>query len=145
MLITPESTENSDAAISRILFLAQSTFKMHARLFRFLAIGVLNTAFGYGVFAFLIWYGLHYSLAAAISTVLGVLFNFKTTGALVFRSHDNSKIIRFVLAYMVVYCANVVALTALVHIELGAYLAGLILVLPLALLAYFLNSRFVFK
>jgi putative flippase GtrA len=145
MSITPESPENSGIATHRMFLRVQSTFQRHARLLKFLAVGVLNTAFGYGIFAFLIWYGLHYSLAAAISTVLGVLFNFKTTGALVFRSHENSKIIRFVLAYMVVYCANVAALAVLVHLGVDTYLAGLILILPLALLAYFLNSQFVFK
>jgi len=122
-----------------------STYQRRARLFKFFVVGVLNTAFGYGIFAVLIWYGLHYSLAAAISTILGVLFNFKTTGILVFKSHDNSKIIRFVLAYVVVYCVNVMALAILLHLGADTYLAGLILILPLALLAYFLNSQFVYK
>lgn len=119
--------------------------KKHVRLFRFLVVGLFNTAFGYGIFALLIWSGLHYSLAAAISTVLGVLFNFKTTGALVFKSHDNSKIIRFVLVYLVAYCANVAALAVLLHLGVDTYLAGFILILPLALLAYHMNSRYVFR
>jgi putative flippase GtrA len=51
---------------------------------RFLAVGVLNTAFGYAFFALLVWAGLWYPAAAAASTIGGIVFNFNTTGRLVF-------------------------------------------------------------
>lgn len=114
------------------------------RMVKFLAVGVLNTAFGYGVFALLLWLGLHYSAAALFATVLGVLFNFKTTGVLVFGSRDNRKIGRFVAVYGVVYGANVAGLWLLTQAGLNAYVGGLVLILPLALLAYFLQSKYVF-
>ena len=51
---------------------------------RFLLVGVLNTLFGYFSFATLIIIGLDYKLAALLATIIGVLFNFQTTGRLVF-------------------------------------------------------------
>ena len=62
------------------------------RFLHFLLIGALNTAVGYGLFVLFLWLGLHYALAAAFATVLGVLFNFKSTGGLVFKSKDNTRL-----------------------------------------------------
>jgi putative flippase GtrA len=115
------------------------------RLVRYLAVGVLNTLFGYGIFALMLRLGLHYAAASGVATVLGVLFNFKSTGQLVFNSHDNGLIVRFVLVYVVVYLANVLALATLLRLGIGAYVGGVMLIMPLALLAYFLNVRYVFR
>ncbi|NCQ92050.1 MAG: hypothetical protein GPI94_15420 [Microcystis aeruginosa LG13-03] len=54
------------------------------RFVRFLLVGVLNTIFGYSLFAVLILIGLNYKYAVLIGTIQGVLFNFQTTGRLVF-------------------------------------------------------------
>jgi putative flippase GtrA len=50
---------------------------------RFLLVGVLNTIFGYFLYGTLILIGLDYKLAVLLATILGVLFNFQTTGRLV--------------------------------------------------------------
>jgi putative flippase GtrA len=47
-----------------------------APLLRFLLVGVLNTAFGYLLFALLLALGLKVPLALLLATVGGVLFNF---------------------------------------------------------------------
>lgn len=112
---------------------------------RFLAVGVLNSLFGYGCFAFLIFLGLHYSLALLLATVAGVLFNFKTTGYLVFRSSDNRLIFRFAATYAIVYIANVSILKSLLLVGVDLYYGGAILILPMAALSFILNKRFVFK
>ena len=54
------------------------------RFVRFLLVDVINTLFGYFSFATLIIIGLDYKLAALLATIQGVLFNFQTTGRLVF-------------------------------------------------------------
>lgn len=118
--------------------------KYHNRLIKFFAVGVLNTLFGYSVYVLCIWIGLHYSAAAAVSTTLGVIFNFKSIGILVFGYRDNSKIFKFVSVYGFIYIVNVICLGALTFLGLDAYLAGAILILPLACLSYYLNNRFVF-
>ncbi|MBQ8045896.1 MAG: GtrA family protein, partial [Bacteroidales bacterium] len=63
---------------------------------RFVLVAILNTLFGYGVYSLLVFLGLHYSVATLGSTVLGVLFNFKTYGVLVFKNTSNKLIFRFV-------------------------------------------------
>lgn len=115
-----------------------------ARFVRFLAVGVLNTAFGYGVFVACLWLGMHYALAGAISTVLGVLFNFKSTGNLVFRSKGNRRLPRFVAVYAIIYLVNVLALGVMLQFGIPEWLGGLILLLPSAILSYVLNRHFVF-
>lgn len=57
---------------------------------RFVFVGGLNTAFGFGLYCLLIWMGLSYIWATLISHTLGVLFNFITTGRIVFDNSDNS-------------------------------------------------------
>lgn len=131
--------------VERLRLFAGALLRGDVRFVNYLLVGGLNTLFGYGVFTLMIWAGLHYSVAIAGSTVLGTLFNFKSTGALVFKSNDNSRIVRFLLVYGVVYCVNVLGVAILIRVGLNAYYSGMVMILPLALLAYRLNSQFVFK
>lgn len=114
------------------------------RFLNFLLVGALNTAFGYGVFVACLWLGMHYAIAGAISTVLGVLFNFKSTGGLVFRSSGNRRLPHFVAAYAIIYLVNVLALGVMLQFGIPEWLGGLILLLPSAILSYVLNRQFVF-
>ena len=115
------------------------------RFVRFLLVGGLNTAFGYGVYAAALFLGAHYALAATLSTVLGVLFNFFTTGSLVFRRLDGSRLHRFVAVYAVTWAVGVLALKAARSLDVDLYLAGLVLLLPSAALSFFLLRTFVFQ
>lgn len=115
-----------------------------ARFVRFLLVGGLNTAFGYGVFVGCLWLGMHYALAGAISTVLGVLFNFKTTGGLVFRSRRNGRLPQFVSVYVVTYAFGTLCIGLMLEFGIPEWLGGLILILPSAIVSYVLNRRFVF-
>lgn len=107
-------------------------------------IGMLNTTVGYSILLIGLQTGLHYSVAIAVATVLGTLFNFKSTGASVFRSHDNSRLFRFIIVYCVIYFLNVAGVAALLQFDLQEWLASLLILLPLALVSYYLNSRYVF-
>lgn len=115
------------------------------RFIKFILVGVANTVFGYGMFVVCLSLGMHYALAAAVATVLGVLFNFKSIGMLVFRSKSYRKLPMFVGVYVVVYLINVWALTIFQKFGVDAWLGGLILIIPCALLSYMLNSRLVFR
>lgn len=115
------------------------------RFLSFLMVGALNTAFGYGCFSLLVFTGIHRSLALFLTTVLGIMFNFKTTGRLVFRSDDNSRIIRFIAVYGVVYLINLAVLEVLVRIGISVYLAGALLLLPSAAITFLLQRSFVFS
>lgn len=113
--------------------------------FRFLTVGALNAFFGYGCFALLIYLGFHYALAVFLATVAGVLFNFKTTGYLVFKSDDNRLIFRFAMTYAIIYAVNVASLKILLLADVDLYYGNAVLIVPMAILAYVLNKRFVFK
>ena len=114
------------------------------RFIRFLLVGGLNTAFGYAVFVASLWLGMHYALAGAISTVLGVLFNFKSTGRLVFGSQGNNKLPRFVAVYAILYLANTLAIGVMLKFGIPEWLGALLLILPSAIASYVLNRQFVF-
>lgn len=90
------------------------------RVARFIAVGVLNTAFGYGVFAAAYALGAHYSLATFLSVVLGVLFNFKSFERLVFSDRQSGKFLRFLSVYAVIYAANTAGLFLLKQGERGS-------------------------
>jgi putative flippase GtrA len=114
-------------------------------LFRFVLVGILNAVVGYSLFALFIYFGLHYSMAVMFSTVLGVLFNFKSIGSLVFHSRNNQKIYKFIGVYVVIYLLNIVGLWifSLFGVK-NMYIAGLLLLPPLAIFSFLLNRKFVF-
>ena len=115
-----------------------------AQFATYLAVGALNTLVGYGTFAALLWTGLHYALAALLSTIVGVMFNFQTVGRIVFGSRDPSLIFRFVAVYGVTYLLNVGVLRLLEPRHPDVLLVQAVLVLPLAGVSFLLHQRFVF-
>lgn len=115
------------------------------RFVKFVCVGIINTLFGYGCFSFLLYIGLHYTLAVLLSTILGVLFNFKSTGILVFRSYDNGRIFRFIACYAMIYLLNIVGMEMLLQSEFTPYVAGAILIVPMAILSFILQKRLVFN
>lgn len=120
--------------------------KLPEQFVTFLFVGVLNTLVGYGLYAFFVWVGCNYIFAPLFSTVLGVLFNFKTIGVIVFQSHNNRLIGKFFGVYGIVYVCNVLGLKALALCGLSnMYMAGAVLVLPLAMLGFMLNKKWVFN
>jgi putative flippase GtrA len=120
--------------------------RLHKNLFaKFILVGVLNTIVGYGLFAFFIFLHIHYTLAVLFSTILGVLFNFKSIGKLVFGSHDNRLIFRFILVYVVIYFLNTFFLWLFKYFGFeNMYINGFILLAPLAVVSFVLNKNFVF-
>lgn len=113
-------------------------------LMRFLLVGGLNTLFGYFVFSICIFLNAHYSAAALISLLTGILFNFLTYGNWVFYNNTPSLILKFALAYALIYGVNVLALHFLLAQHMNTYLAQALLIIPLAVFAYKLNKDFVF-
>ncbi|MCC3245814.1 GtrA family protein [Methylocystis sp. WRRC1] len=115
------------------------------RFARFLVVGVINTIFGYGVFFILLRMGLAPTAALAVSTSLGVLFNFLTTGRIVFANSDATRLWRFVAVYGLVFIFNAACLEGALAIGAGAALAQALLLAPCVALSYFLNRTLVFN
>ena len=83
----------------------------NSKLIKFLLVGMINSLFGYTVFSLLIFLKLlDYNIALLIATICGVLFNFKTTGTIVFKNGNNTLIIRFITVYLFIYVINLLFL-----------------------------------
>lgn len=111
----------------------------------FIIVGVLNTIVGYLLYAFFLLCGLNYSLALGIATVLGVLFNFKTIGSLVFKNSNNLLIFKFIAVYVITFSANLFLIGFLIARGLSAFVAGALIIVPLAAVSFLLNKYLVFK
>ena len=118
---------------------------LRIRFLRFLLVAGLNTVFGYGLFAALILIGLRYPLAAAIATVLGILFNFQTTGRLVFGSHDFSLVLRFLAVYAISYVVGIALLGWAERHGISVLLAAAVLAVPMGFFSYTLQRLLVFR
>ena len=117
---------------------------MSPKFLRFLLVGLLNTAFGYGLFAVMTWLGLYYPVAIGLATLGGIAFNFQSTGRLVFSGAPWSRLYRFVCVYTFIYGVNIGAVTLLLARGISIYAANALTIFPLALLAYMLQRKFVF-
>jgi putative flippase GtrA len=111
---------------------------------RFILVGIVNAGFGYGCFALFLYIGLHYSLALVLATILGVAFNFKSAGVLVFRSRDNRKALRFIVDYVGGYSLSTAGIKLFSLAGIDPSISGAALIPPMAVLTYVLQRRYVF-
>lgn len=114
------------------------------RLLRFLVVGGVNTLFGYGAYALLLFVGLSYGWAALFGTVAGIAFNYLTTGRFVFGDRAGIPW-RFVAIYVLTYLLNLAALWMLDRAGWDPYRSGLVLIVPMALVSFALMRTFVFR
>jgi len=138
------------------------------RFLRFVVVGGLNTGFGYACYALLLWFGLPLEASLLGATVLGLFFNFLTTGRLVFEDARGSLLPRFIAAYLGSWAIGSVAVRALssvgpakwfvsfvpdalaAHMTTNAkfwndFLAGLLLLPLSATLTYLLLAGLVYR
>lgn len=111
----------------------------------FVVTGIINTIFSLVLYNLLLLTGLNYFYALTIATILGVLFNFKSIGKLVFKVDNNQLIIKFVLVYLFLYFVNLLAIKILTSHKIDAHTAGLITIIPAAGISFLLNKYWVFK
>jgi putative flippase GtrA len=114
------------------------------RFFRFLLVGLVNTIFGYGLFAAFLLAGLPSELALLLATVAGVIFNFFTTGRIVFNTSDPRMMPKFLIAYVITYSANLALLKLLEHLGFPSLLAQAFCLPPIVMLSFYLLRKFVF-
>ena len=113
-------------------------------LWRYYQAGIINTAFGYGVFALLVWTGLNIYLAQILSHVLGMAFNYFTYSRHAFAGHSASKV-RFFLSYAGNYLLGLLALRVISMVIADPYAAGFIAIVIVSLVNYFVLKRLVFR
>lgn len=123
----------------------KKNLKKNQTFIKFIFIGIVNTIFGYGIYLLLLFLGMNFAIAALLSTVLGVLFNFYTTGRFVFNSTENYLIFKFIMVYVIIYLFTVSGLSILYVYGISYEVGGALMIIPNALLSFFLNKRFVFS
>jgi putative flippase GtrA len=114
------------------------------RILRFIVVGAVNAAFGYGLFALFIFLGLIPEVALLVATVVGVLFNFYSTGKIVFRDNRKSCIFGFLTVYLCVYVVDAAALRLLTYFAVSPMVSQFVLLPWAAALTYITLQNFVY-
>lgn len=115
--------------------------RRHATLLRFLAVGVANTAFGYGVYALAVLVGTPAQLALLIQFVLGVLWNYRLHARLVFAVRGWNRLPAYICSYVAIYLVNAVSLRVLLGQGIDPFLAQLLLLPFIVALSWVLIGR----
>jgi putative flippase GtrA len=116
-----------------------------SQIIRFIFIGGINTLFGFSVYVFFIWYGFGYPVASAISIILGVIFNYFSTGIVVFNHKKFDRIYPYLLVYLFIYIVNISLIALLLVAGLNEIEAGFVTLFPVAVITYYLLNKYVFN
>ena len=114
------------------------------QLLAYYAVGIVNTLFGYGVYAALVFIGMNMFVAQFVATVIGVSFNYFTYSRAVFRG-SRGAIGQFIVAYLGQYVFSLGALAGLSRLVPNPYLAGLGALIVTSLAFYLFLKRWVFR
>lgn len=112
---------------------------------KFLLVGGLNTMLNYGIYALLIYLGLSYSLATTVAFVAGLVINFKTQGRFVFNYSSNRPFFVYVASWLGIYAVNLWLLSLLIAQGVDSYLAGALMIPPIAVLSFVVLKFVVFR
>lgn len=120
--------------------------RFERKFVKYLFVGFMNTVFSYIVYAIIVTLTERPTFSLALSYIIGILFNFQTTGRIVFKNKDNTLIVKFFLSYLTTFFINRYFLNTLVDtLGVDKYLSQALLVFPIALISFTLLKNFVFK
>ncbi|WGR93372.1 GtrA family protein [Bradyrhizobium sp. ISRA443] len=111
---------------------------------KFVLVGIGNTAFGYLLFALLYLLLGSHQLDITLAAACGVVFNFHSTGRLVFRNRKLSALLPFMAGYTAVWLVNILLLNELTALAISPPAAQLLALPLLVLLSYAINRYLVF-
>ncbi|NEI68815.1 hypothetical protein GR212_04455 [Rhizobium lusitanum] len=115
------------------------------RVGRFLAVGVINTVFGYASYAVCVLISMPLWIALVVSMIAALLFNFITYGGLVFKDLSRRNLPRFIIFYAAFAVINYSALRALEALGVKPILGQALLLPLLAVICYAGLRLFVFR
>jgi len=115
------------------------------RLIRFYIAGAINTLLSYCIFATLIYLGVVYWLAVVICYVLGLVINYKTIKTIAFNDSSKQSLRNFFFIFCGTCLLNIGSLKVLIELGINAYVSAWIVVIPISLLSYVLNKKYVFN
>jgi putative flippase GtrA len=112
-------------------------------IWRYYQAGILNSLFGFLLYAALVRFGFNIFVAQIIAHFCGVVFNYVTYSKHVFRNSSPAKL-KFFLSYVGNYLMSVVTLMLIAQVIDSPYLAGLVTLIIVSLLNYFILKNLVF-
>jgi putative flippase GtrA len=107
---------------------------------RFLAAGLVNTLFGYAVYALLVLAGLPPQPALVVAFALGVVWNYVTSARFVFHVRGYRRLPVYAGIYVLLYLLNAGALRLALTQGVPPLLAQAVLTPPMAILSFVLLS-----
>lgn len=129
-----------------------NTYKTIKTLFnygfiKYIGVGVINTVFGYGIYATLVFIKLPYLVALFLATIAGIVFNYFTFGRIVFNTKHGWFVFgKFLLSYSIVYVINSLLLSRLTgYYSFNAYSAQLLCIFPSIVISWLLMRFWVYK
>jgi putative flippase GtrA len=114
------------------------------RLLRYYQAGLLNMAFGFGLYAIFVRLGVNIYVAQILSHFIGVAFNYFTYSRYAFVGHSGKRR-RFLLSYVGNYFFNLAALAITARVVHSPYVAGLVATIFVSLVNYFVLKHLVFQ
>ena len=114
---------------------------------KFVGVGILNTLFGYSIYAILILVKTPYLFALLASTVVGVIFNYFSFGRVVFSGNRGRFVFgKFLISYALIYFVNATFLSLLINkLNIEPYLAQMLFVPVGVCLSWLLMNSWVYK
>ena len=117
---------------------------LESHFLRFLIVGGVNTLFGLFVYSLLALTAMPTWFVLLISNLIGMIFNFFTTGGMVFSDLSISRFPRFFICYGAIYLIYLELIDWLDPILNSRIMAMVIIVLPVTILSYLILIFFVF-
>jgi len=114
------------------------------QIVKFVLVGILNTAIGYGLF-FVLSYFLNYLLAVVISHFIGVTNSYLWNKYWTFRTNQKNQLVEFVrfnAVYLVLLGTNLVLLWSLVNLLRFDPRIGQMIVLPITTMISFFGHKY---
>lgn len=110
------------------------------RFIKFLFVGLINTGFGYAVYAILVLFKTPPQIALLAMFVIGVLWNYMTTARFVFDVSGFGRLPAYCLCYVAIYLLNAGALQAAINLGVAPLIAQAVLTPVIAVLTFVLLS-----
>lgn len=120
-----------------------SVIRSSAELVRYYQAGIVNSLFGYGLYAFFVAIGFNMYVAQIGAHVIGVAFNYLTYSRHAFRGSRAHKS-RFILSYLGNYFLGLATLAGTSIFIRSPYLAGFIALVVVSVVNYFVLKHLVF-
>lgn len=114
------------------------------QLWRYYQAGIVNTVFGYSLFALFVRLGWNIYLAQIASHGLGMIFNYFTYSRHAFAGHTTTRT-RFILSYAGNYILGLAVLAVIARFIASPYAAGFLSTVTASLVNYFVLKRLVFR